>query len=368
MRPSLSFHRALLVCIALSAAIGCSPSGTGFVYEPARAELLRETVDVVILPGYLRARDAATALHTSTVALCDGTPDAAGVEAARLAWRELFVSWERTSAFQFGPIRELNIGDELTFHPTRPTVIEANVAQTVPVTPLWIEELGAAGLGIFALEYLLYEPADAAMVADALSATPRRCEYLVATADNAVLLTTRAYDTWLPYGEALATAATEGNTTFPSQLRALSTLLTQMIGTMTVMKASRLGGPLGDGASGTPQPDEVRSIYAGLSNEGMAAELEGVRSTWTAGVEGRGFSGYLRMRDPLLADTVLAEMTSTAAAIEAIPDPLQAYVVLPEHPLATEAQMEMRTLERSLGTDVSVALSIAVMFTDADGD
>jgi uncharacterized protein len=363
----VTMQRLVPCLVAAIAALGCS-GGTGFVYEPARAELLRETVDVVIVPGYRAAADAATTLVTRTTELCDGTPDAAGVEAARTAWRGLFLAWERTSAFRFGPVQTLNIGDEIAFHPTRPTVIEDNVAQTVPVDDAWIETLGAAGLGIFALEYLLHEPADTAAVASALEASPRRCEYLMAAARDTARLATEAHDAWVPYGEALATAATEGNTTFPSQLRALSTLLTQIVGATTLMKSARLGVPLGDNTGGTPQPGEVRSPYAHLSNEGMLAELDGVRATWTAGVEGRGLSGYLAMRNATLAETVLAQMSATRAAIDAVPDPLESYVVMPEHPLATEAQLEVRTLERTLGTDVSVALSVSVMFTDADGD
>lgn len=353
--------RALLLAML---GLGCS-SGTGFVYEPARAELLRETVDRVILPGYRAVETNATELHARTVALC-AAPDAAGVEASRAAWRDLFLAWERTEAAQFGPTRDLNLGAELAFFPTRPDTIEATIASDAPLDDASVDALGAAGLGIFALEYLLYATPDATELAGAL--TPRRCDYLVAVAADAMRLSARIVVAWTPYGESLATAATAGNTTFPSQLRAISTLFTQLLASVTLIKSARLGLPLGDGAAGVPQPTEVRSRYAGLSNEGMLAELDGVRAVWTAGVDGRGLGGYLAMRNATLADTVLAQMTSTRTALASLPEPLETYVTRPEHLLATEAQLEARTLERTLGTEVSTALSISVMFTDADGD
>jgi hypothetical protein len=370
LRPFALRSFAVACAFALGAAthVGCDDGGTGFVFEEARAELLRETVDVVILPGYQRAADAAVALRERNTELCVATPDAAGVEASRAAWATLFTSWEATTASHFGPTRDLNLANELAFYPTRPTSIENNIAATDPIDEAHIEALGAAGLGIFAIEYLLFSPADAGEVATALAESPRRCEYLVAASAHVERLTARVVLEWTPYGELFANAAMEGNTEFPSQLRAISTLLTQMINSASVMKIARLAAPLGGDVGSEGDPSVVRSLYAGMSNEGLLAQMDGLRATWTAGVEGRGLGGYLAVEHPALADTILGQMTSTRAAIDAIPDPFEDYVAMPEHPLGDAALLEVRALERSLGIDASIALSVSVMFLDSDGD
>lgn len=359
--------RRTIVVLGIAVLVACGGEA-GFTYEPARAELLRETVELVIRPSYHAVDDAAATLRDRATTLC-AAPVAAGVDAARAAWLDLFRAWERTSAFQFGPTRELNLGPEIAFWPTRPDSIEENVAATVAIDEAWVESLGAAGLGIFALEYLLFAPTSSTDVAAAFTTTPRRCEYLVAVAADAERTAAEIVTAWDgAYGDGLATAGAAGNTTFPSQLRAISTLLTQILAAVTTVKAVRLGGPLGDMAGGVPAPDTVRSIYAGASDAGMLAEIDGVRAAWTAGVDGRGLGGYVATRNAGVADMALAQMTSTHAALAAIPNPLEEYVVMPAHDLATEAQLEARTLERTLGTDVAMALSISLMFTDADGD
>ena len=346
----------------------CNGDTGEFPYEAARAELLRETVDVVIVPGYSDVHTSATTLHARAIALCDGSPDVAGVDAARLAWRALFLAWEQTSAYQFGPTRDSNLGNQLAFAPTRPESIEANIASPAAIDDAWVDSLGAAGVGVFALEYLLYADADSAAVAAALIGAPRRCDYLVALGAHAERLSARIVAEWTPYGESFATAATAGNTSFPSQLRAISVLLTQMLSSVSALKVARLGVPLGDANGGVVQPAEVRSPYAGLSNEGMLAALDGFRATWTAGADGRGLGGYLAMRNAPLADTVIAQLVRTHTALAAIPAPLESYIVRPDHALATNAQLEVRNLERTIGTDVAGSLSISLMFTDADGD
>jgi len=364
-----TFVRALAILCTLSigAYVGCD-GGTGFVFEEARAELLRDTVDVVILPGYQRAADAAVALRERNTELCAATPDAAAVEASRAAWGTLFTSWEASTAYQFGPTRDLNLGNELALYPTRPASIETNIAAPDPIDEAWIEERGAAGLGIFALEYLLFLPGDAEAVAVALTENPRRCEYLVAASAHTERLTARVVVEWTRYGELFANAAMEGNTMFPSQLRAVSTLMTGIISSASLMKIDRLAGPLGGDVGVVGDPTVVRSLYAGMSNEGLLAQMDGLRATWTAGVEGRGLSGYLAVEHAALAETILGEMTGSRDAIAALPDPYETYIVMPEHPLGDAALIQMRDLERILGTDASVALSVSVMFLDSDGD
>lgn len=358
----------IVLAVGMATHVGCDDGGTGFVFEEARAVLLRETVEVVILPGYQRAADAAVALRERNTELCAGPPDAAGVEASRDAWATLFTSWEATTASHFGPTRDSNLASELAFYPTRPASIEANIAAPETIDDAWIESLGAAGLGIFALEYLLFAPESAEDVAAALAASPRRCEYLVAASAHAERVSAQVLAEWTPYGELLATAAMEGNTEFPSQLRAISTLMTQMIGSASVMKINRLAAPLGGDVGAVGDPTAVRSLYAGMSNEGLLAQMDGLRATWTAGVEGRGLSGYLAVEHAALDDMILGEMTRSRDAIAAIPDPYEDYVAMPAHPLGDAALVQMRDLERSLGVDASIALSVSVMFLDSDGD
>jgi uncharacterized protein len=361
--------RRFLRPIALALAV--TVAGLGSCVPPPipydRGTMLRETAEIVILPGYEAVEADAAALASASHALC-ASPSLAGLTEAQAAWRVAFVDWQSTLAYQFGPTRDANLGPEMAFWPTRPIAIEANVAGATEITPAWIDALGAGGKGLYAIEYLLYGTADDAAALAQLE-SPRRCAYLAALADHVARTSARIVLAWSPEGGdylgALATAGEPGNEVFLAQLAAVSTVITQVLTQLRIVKLTKLGIPLGR-IDGLPQPGSIETLYAEHSVEGMVANLEGARRLWSAAPH--SLDGYLRSRRPDLADTVLAQFDATIAAFSVLPEPFGAYVSGADHAAGDASYERIRELERAIGNDVSTALAVSVMFTDNDGD
>ncbi len=362
-------HTSLLSCVLLTAAALAGFHGCDTPSSPPydRAAMLRETAEVVILPGYEAVEADAAILATQTRALC-GAPSLGTLSGARDAWRVTFLDWERTGAYQFGPTRDMNYGPEMAFWPTRPATIEANLAAADPITASWIDTLGAGGKGVFAIEYLLFAPEDNAMVLAALTDT-RRCDYLVALADHVARTSSAIVLAWSPAGGdyvgILATAGEPGNETYLAQLSAVSTVITQVLNQLEATKLAKLGVPLGH-SDGAPQPDSIESPYGHASVEAMLANLEGAHAVWAT--TPHSFDGYLRSRRPDLADTILAQFDASRAALETVPEPFDTYVLGTDHIAGDAAYERLSELIRTIANEASNALAVSVMFNPNDGD
>lgn len=363
-RPSI------VLCFVLAAALvsmgfdGCdAPSAPPY----DRALMLRETAEVVILPGYEAVEADASTMTAAAGAFC-ASPSLLTLSNARDAWRETFLDWERTAPYQLGPTRDMNLGPEMAFWPTRPMTIEANIAGTAEITPAWVDALGAGGKGIYAIEYLLHEPSVDATVLAQLQ-EPRRCAYFVALAEHVERTSGQIVDAWSPdggdYVGTLATAGDPGNEVYTSQLSAVSAVITQLLNSLLSTKLTKLGVPLGriDGAA---QPESIESLYADLSVAAMRANVEGALRLWSASPH--SLDGYLRSRRPDLADTILAQFDAADAALSAVPEPFGEYVIGADHTVGNAAYERLRDLELSIANDASTALAVTLMFTDTDGD
>lgn len=348
-----------------------------------RAGLLRDAVDEVIVPGYDALDGAAADLDASVGALC-AAPDRAGLEAARAAWLEAYVAFERTSAYQIGPAREMNLASEIGFWPTSPATIERNVAGAAPIDAAYVDALGAGSKGFVALSYLLFggTPDAAAplrtddeVVAD-LEVTPRRCAYTVALADHLARTAHALAVAWHPdgggYGEVLASAGDPENADYPDRETALVALLTQVLETIKLAKNTKLGIPIGH-RTNMPTPSAVQSPYASASVVLMKADLEGARSLWTE--PERSFDGLLASRDPALAERVRGGLDASVAGLGALavvaetePATFPGYAAGTDHAVGETAYGRMDDLETTLATDVAARLGLSVAFSDADGD
>lgn len=360
---------ATLAAIAWGAAGGCD-GPTVPPYD--RGALLEELVDRTILPGQRALADRGRELEGALDALCaSGGLDEAHLVTAQEAWRQAYLAWERTRAYQIGPAMDENLDAELAYFPADAAAIEADVAGTATLDAAWVHEIGAPHKGLFAIEHLLFAPGDAAAVLASLGA-PRRCELLVALGAGAASAAAAIDDAWEPDGGGFATtvmtAGQPGNAMYSAQLSALSAILSELLQTLEELKVGGMARPLGLLDGGVPQPDAIEARLAGAATAGMRARLEGVRAVWQPAGASHDFDGHLRSRRAALADQVLAELHASEAALAAIPEPYAEHVAGAEHAAADAAYAAVRTLERTLGAQVSAVLAVSVMFTDSDGD
>ena len=368
-----------VVCfLALALAASCDAPPA---YD--RAALLRDTVDEVIVPGYDALDDAAAVLDQSAGTLC-AAPDRASLEAARAAWLEAALALARTSAYQIGPAREMNLASEIGFWPSSPTAIERNVAATEPIDAGYVDALGAGSKGLPALSYLLFggtPDATAPLRTDdevvlALTTSPRRCEYVVALAAHVARTAHALSLAWRPegggYGEVLASAGDPDNVDYPDRETALVALITQLLETLKLAKNTKLGIPIGH-RTGLPSPLAVQSPYASASVALMDADLRGARALWTEPTH--SFDAMLAARDPALAertrgglDASVAGLVALGAVAETDTSTFPSYAAGPDRTVGETAYTRMDDLEATLATEVAGRLGLSVAFSDMDGD
>ena len=163
----------ILVVVSLLA--GCSDDGGsgGGGDEVDTGALLAAVADEVIVPAYADLDAAFDELTASLDQLCT-SPDAAALDAARDAWRDVATAWEHTRAGGVGPAMERRLAASIGFV-GRAGAVDELLAGDDPVDVEALRAAGAAVKGIAAIEVALFGEGSDEL---ATPAGARRCTYL----------------------------------------------------------------------------------------------------------------------------------------------------------------------------------------------
>jgi predicted lipoprotein len=301
----------------------------------------------------------------------NATPDT--LKRVREDWSAAYLAWSEVQWIPDLPYYNLGV----YLWPPRPASIEGALQGSTSYDAAYMEQLGAAATGLFALEYLLFDqthmvrhkqgqpvpgiprPPPAWDLLNGADGQRRRA-YLHAVAE---LLTRRAReveDAWKPSGgNAVGKFMAGGqdsldkliNRLLENSERALQEGLTQQI-ELREFK--------------TFQPEDARAMSSGSSHRAVAAVMRGVKRHYDGG-DGVGVDDYLRTLDPALAGTMQTHFVATLKAAEAIP------LAVEEAVKTTRATVQAtvdacRKLEITLKTDVVSKLGVTLTFVSTDGD
>lgn len=291
----------------------------------------------------------------------------------RAEWTDAYAAWSETQWIPDLPYYNLGV----YLWPPRPASIEGALQGSTSYDAAYMEQLGAAATGLFALEYLLFDQTH--MVRhkqgqpvpgvprpppawDSLNGAdgPRRRAYLHAVAE---LLTRRAReveDAWKQAGgNSVGNFMAGGqdsldkliNRLLENSERALQEGLTQQI-ELREFK--------------TFQPEDARAMSSGSSHRAVVAVIRGVKRHYDGG-DGVGVDDYLRTLNPALADKMQAHFEATLKAAEAIPAAVEETVKTNRAPVQATIDA-CRKLEIALKTDVVSKLGVTLTFVSTDGD
>jgi len=327
----------------------------------------------VILPTLAAFTANATQLAASTAQFrTNASPES--LARLRADWTDAYCAWNETQWIPDLPY--FNLGVYLW--PPRPASIEGALAGSTAYDAAYMDQLGAAATGLFALEYLLFDQTN--MVRhkqgqpvpsiprpppawDLLNGAdgPRRRAYLHAVAE---LLARRAREletAWLPTGgNAIAQFTGGGQASFDKLInrllenseRALQEGLTQQI-ELHEFK--------------TFQPEDARAMSSGSSHRAVVAAMRGVKRHYDGGDGRVGVDDYLRILDPALANKMQAHFEATLKAAEAIPAAVEETVKTNRAPVQATVEA-CRKLEIALKTEVVSKLGVTLTFVSTDGD
>jgi predicted lipoprotein len=357
--------------VVLGAALWSCSGGEDSFYPGPRRTMLSDLANYVILPGYERLTNEATALVDATSAL-ETSPAATTLAGAQLAWRRTRAAWKQSEAFAIGPAETLRTAAKIDFSPIRADRIESAIRAGGTPTADSIEELGANQKGFLAIEYLLFDPNGDAAAALADLGDAHRRALVRALAENLRDEVTLLRDAWAPDGGNFIhelVMAGKGSLEFPTVKSAVDELVNQLIFLSEEIADAQLLAALGRD-TGTPDPE---ALDAHRSENGLADLLDGLTGLQNvyygayAGRDASGFSDVIVVSTPDIDGSIGLAIRRCFETATRIPGPLE--TALYEEPeLVERAQVRAKELMRSLEVDLVSALGATLRFNPNDGD
>jgi predicted lipoprotein len=317
----------------------------------------------LIIPAYNDFEDETTSLQ-QTIETFTSQPTEDKLVLAQNAWKAAKLSWKKAEAFNFGPIDQLAIETSIDLWPTTANGIEEAI-QNYDGSATYLESIGSNRKGLPAVEYLLFH-ADNAQVINEF-ADQHRKDYLElltqALAENAATLVGEWENGYK--NTFIRNTANNAN--------ASTTLLSnEMIFLLETVKNYKVATPLGLRTLSDPLPDQVESLYAGISLDLIEENLNVIESIFT-GKDGQGFDDYL---DALniddgeghsLSTTIRQQIEKSRQSLDVIKDPLQE-AVLNQKEEVEQLFIDLQELTVLMKNDMMSRLGLLVIFSDNDGD
>lgn len=315
-----------------------------FAATPAIADV-DAVIDAHILPGFSTFAEA-------TAALEDAASDCAA-DTIRPAWNAAFDAWLAVSHLRFGPVEDNGRSVVIAFWPddrgATPRSLAVLIGDEDPIigTAEGTAQISVAARGLFALEYLLYDPQFA-------ENTPYGCALVQALSTDLATIAAQVNDEWQDsYAGTLRTAGTEGNATYLSDREAKQALFTALLTGLEFIADQRLGRPLG--TFERPRPSRAEAWRSERSQRNVALSL-------------RALFDLTR----LLADdahTTEAALSRAIDLAEGLNDPAFAGVSEPSSRLQLEiVQQAVRAARDAALAEIGPSLGVSAGFNSADGD
>lgn len=286
-----------------------------------------------LAPRAAEFAQASAALVPAVELACAGP---AGLEPARVAWKQTLSAWETLAGVAIGPVLERRAQRAIDFVPTRPRMIEKAI-QTGPRTAADMELIGTPAKGLPALEWLLWTRP-------------------VAPGKPACLYAVRVAEDIRREADALVAAR---STPVESQAM-LAELVNQWVGGIERLRWLGMEMPVRvvSTSATTVEPDFPRRA-SGATALAWAAQWRALRDLATGGEA--TLAGSLRARGQgTLADALNAEVRDVDLAMRDLTTTDRARLLAVAKRLAQ--------LKHRVETEVAPALGVSIGFSDADGD
>lgn len=355
---------------------GGNSGGGDIVNGFDKTAMLRQYADSLIIPGYSTLKLDLQMLGTATNAFV-GAPSGGTQQAALVAYRKAYLSYERVAAFQFGPAENslldlylnfsggldysFNTAGALTGFSVDTAAIDSFISLGALPTFTQVTRSSFYSQGYGALGYLLF--GKNAISELQKSAPASRVSYIDAVTNRMMELVDGVLNHWNGTYRAEFIANTKTNVGSP-----IGNLVNQFAYQMDVLKGPRIGWPFGKQSNGQVFATKTEGFHAGISVALAVENLSALKSTFMAGASGKGISGYLvALNQSQLNTDVLAQFDLAIARLQAIPDPLSASLT-GNAPAVDAAYKEVQKLLTLLKTDVASATAVQITFMDNDGD
>lgn len=294
-------------------------------FNTTKDAAISDFVNKVALPAYAELKVRANTLNTSITTL-NTSPIDANLIAAKAAWKDLRVTWERSEGFLFGPIEDDNYDPQTDTWPVDFNGMDnilANAAQGLTVAD--VETFTDALKGYHPIEYILWGEGGTKTAA---SLTAREKEYLVSLSSLLNTAAQNLYSSWDAaggnYANKFLTAGQTGNTTFATKKAALLALVQGMVD---------ICGEVGDGKMKEPYDiypnnatlaaHSVESPFSGNSVIDFRNNITGAFYVYLGkfNEDGTGLENLVKARNSSLDADLQAKFNAAIQSFDAITVP-----------------------------------------------
>ena len=338
--------------------------------EFTREAMLRGLAHNVLSPGWQAIASNCQEL-TNSIERLIAKPDPSALDATRKIWLDASLAASRLRCYQAGPVANRDFVSTFYYWQVLAYRMQDVLNSAKPVNQPYLEELGAVVKGLFAVEYLLFEPAKGKT--NGTGITPLVLEGLLGADAEKSRAYLRALGQELAGKAALlssdwqAPGGTGASQKFAAGGQESVNLLVNQLAACLEDSAERhlrfvlvLPNPI------SKQLYRVERSRSGSSLAGLLAVLEGAQKIFEGG-GGPGLKDAVGRVNPELEKRLAAQFGAAIAATRAIGAPLEEAAV--NNRAAIEAAYEKtRALEIMMKVDVVSALGVTLTFSSNDGD
>lgn len=319
---------------------------------------------VVAAPAYADVKDAVEnhalpaidAFHTAATDLFEASIRDCLAEAMVDPYNAAYDAWMGISHLQAGPVETDGRGLAIAFWPDKRGMVQRTVTRMVadqdPIVtnPEEFGEVSIAGRGLFALEYLLFDPE-----LSIYQAGDYTCAMVRAISADMVAMAEEIQTEWTQeYGPSLINAGAEGNTRFLSPVEAQRAIYTSIVTGLEFTADQRLGRPLG--TFDTPRPTRAEAWRSTRSLRNVELSLNALYDLAQEFADGP---------TPTMDDAFERAMN----AVQKFGDPVFARVADPQGWFEADVMRQsIKQVEQAIATDIGEPLGIAAGFNSSDGD
>lgn len=359
-------RKQLWACIILAIFAGCQKEE-----ETHSSEWLLPLVNTQILPAQEGFAQAAARL-SSTAHQFAQQPDSQNWTAAKQAWKETQLAWNRCEIFNWGEIADRYLHARVANWPTDITELDSWVASADTLSSNSLSTKGSHLVGLHAAEYLLFGPdtlqAFHLLTNDSLAS--RRRILLDLLAQDIDLRAAQMNYVWQPSGEDFGRFWAKSSGTGISD--PMNQVVNAMAGAAEDWLHKKVGDPLGKYEFGQIKPEWVEGFYAGTSRQSLVVCLD----AWKGCFGGETGSAQLaiptersgfRPGGVPLVDLIQIHLANLQMKLAANPQDFAQ--TLQQSPQEMEQYYEyLRNWIVLLKVDWASALNITLTLSDNDGD
>ena len=274
--------------------------------------------------------------------------------------------WKQCELYNFGPVREKFLHNRIHKWPIDTNKVIDHIEGESLIDDELIINTGSNGVGLAAMEFLLFEPGKTLPeINNELTLNSRKIEYLTALSGHLGVLSQELVNDWTDY-------ESEFTVSLGSDIHGGQTImLNAMINHLELVVHSKVGNPAGK-SGGIPDEEEAEAFRSQRSLSMISKNIKSIERLYTGNFKSvghlTGFEEFLfAAGQDELAKTILSKILECQNLIDNFSDPLSEAIFT--DPITVDQLFtSLVDLLVLIKVDMTNVLGSTITFTDNDGD